>query len=122
MPGTTNFKVVESTLLTRDQVISLLKTNCEKGQRRMNLNVNKHRRDLSFSKGDWLYVKLQHYKQFSVADRQHHKLCKRYYGPYQIVEKLGPVATSYSYPLFHAFTQFLTSCQRIESPTSTLPR
>lgn len=57
-------------------------------------NADRHRKDLSFSKGDWAFVKLQPYKQISIKG-EYHKLSKRYFGPYQIIEKIGLVAYSY---------------------------
>lgn len=38
--------------------------------------------------GDWVYLKLQPYVQLSVASRSNHKLAFKYFGPYQITEKL----------------------------------
>lgn len=74
MPGTTNLEAVDTTLLTRDEVLSILKTNWGKAQRKMKAIADKNRRDLSFSIEDWVYVKLQAYKQISIAGKQHHKL------------------------------------------------
>lgn len=68
-------------------------------------NADKHRKALSFSKGNLVFVKLQPYKQISVKGQRYLKLSKRYFGP---INKLGPVAyklqlttTSRVHPLFH---------------------
>jgi len=47
---------------------------------------------LNFPIGSWVYVKLQPYKQTSLSGSKYHKLAKRFYGPYQTLEKIGPVA------------------------------
>lgn len=58
--------------------------------------------------GEWVYLKLQPYVQISVALRANHKLAFKYYGPYQILERLGQVASrlhapahSSVHPVFH---------------------
>ena len=42
--------------------------------------------------GDFVYIKLQSYKQTSVAKGECHKLSAMYFGPYPIEEKIGRVA------------------------------
>lgn len=50
------------------------------------------RKDLSFAIGDSVYVKLHPYKQTTIKNHKFHKLSKRYHGPYQTKDKLGPAA------------------------------
>ena len=50
------------------------------------------RRDLQFMVGDLVLVKLQPYKQHSVALRKHQKLGMRYFGPFLVIERIGTVA------------------------------
>jgi len=42
--------------------------------------------------GDLALVKLQPYKQNSVALRKNQKLSLRYFGPFEVLEKIGKVA------------------------------
>ena len=44
--------------------------------------------------GDWVLLKLRPHRQLSVKvlNAVHDKLAKRFYGPFQIVERIGPVA------------------------------
>ena len=53
--------------------------------------VEKHRWDLSFTVGDWVYVHLRPYRQTSLAP-SYSKLGKRFYGPFEVIEHIGPVA------------------------------
>lgn len=46
-----------------------------------------HRTERSFEVGDWVFLRLQPYKQSSLSMRRDHKLAPIFYGPYQILEK-----------------------------------
>ena len=68
-----------------------------------------HRQDVKFEIGDWVYLKLRPHRQQYVAQRINKKLAPRYYGPFQIKERFGPVvyelklpASSKIHPVFHA--------------------
>lgn len=54
--------------------------------------ADRHRTDKIFSPGDWVFLKLRPYRQFSVQKGQYQKLAKRYYGPFKVLRRIGPVA------------------------------
>ncbi|CAM8889673.1 unnamed protein product [Rhodiola kirilowii] len=78
-------------LQTRDKILSQQRANINRAQQRMRHQANKHRKDVCFSVGDYVYVKLKPYRQDSVNRRSSQKLAMRFYGPYQISEKIREV-------------------------------
>jgi hypothetical protein len=64
----------------------------------MKHQADKNRTERTFAVGDSVFLKLQPYVQSSVAPRAHHKLLFKYYGPYQILERVGEVAYRLALP------------------------
>lgn len=85
-------EMVDKTLAAREAIIQLLKFHITRAQQRMRDLANKHRSDRSFEVGDWVYLKLQPYRQVSVATRPFNKLAAKYFGPYPIASKVSAVA------------------------------
>lgn len=51
-----------------------------------------------FEGGAWVYLKIQPYQQSSIAIRRNLKLASKYYGPYQVMCKIGQVAYELKLP------------------------
>lgn len=76
----------------RDKILQQLKHNMWKAQVLMKKFVDKKRSEISFTTGDWVFVKLQPYRQLSLSLRKNQKLSMRFFGPFQIIQKIGTVA------------------------------
>lgn len=99
---------LEEILLERDAMLGELQFNLMKAQQVMKLAADKRRRDESYEVGEQVFVKLQPYRQKSLASRPFDKLAARFYGPFPITQRIGKVAyklqlPSYSkiHPVFH---------------------
>ena len=106
--GSTTIAKVENNLCERDALLTSLRKNLQAAQDRMKLNSNRHRRELEFEPVEFLYLKLQRFRQMSVRVRGNMKLSPRFYGPFRILARVGKVAYrlelsphSRLHPIFH---------------------
>ncbi|KAM1172602.1 hypothetical protein ACFX2G_023167 [Malus domestica] len=106
--GTARVATVEQSLLERDKILSVLKHNLQMAQNRMKVQYDKKRSERQFEVGDSVYLKLVPYQLQALAPHNYHKLQPRYFGPYEICEKIGKVAyklkmphSTKIHPVFH---------------------
>jgi hypothetical protein len=102
--------VDEVNRLTAERNVALkeMQEQLLKAQDMMRSQANKHRREVEFQVGDMVYLKIQPYKLQKLAKRYNQKLSPRYYGPYEILQRIGAVAyklklpdDSKVHPVFH---------------------
>lgn len=101
-----HFGIVPATDVTIPE-LDLLKQHLSRAQLRMKTQADKHRTERVFQVGDMVYLKLQRYVQNSVQHRSN-KLSFKFFGPFEILEKIGSVAyklnlppSSAIHPVFH---------------------
>lgn len=70
-------------------MLELLKNNLTAAQSRMKQQADKKRIEREFEVGDWVFLRLQPYKQVSVQVHASKKLSPRFYGPYKVLEQIG---------------------------------
>jgi hypothetical protein len=58
----------------------------------MKIQSDRHRTNRQFQVGEKVLLKLQPYVQQSVASRPYPKLAFKFFGPFEILEKIGAAA------------------------------
>lgn len=76
----------------------LLRAQLLRAQQRMKLYADRNRTEREFAVGEQVLLKLQPYAQQSVVNRPYPKLSYKFFGPYKILERIGPVAYKLELP------------------------
>ena len=95
LPGNTD---VEEWLHARVIMAPLIRQHLEQAQQRMKHPADKHHSERQFAVGDYVYLRLQPYVQSSVEKKTSQKLGFKIFGPYLILQCVGPVAYKLQLP------------------------
>lgn len=97
LEGDTRVEAVAQEFRDRDEALRRLKFNLHNAQEQMKTQVDK-RKEVKFEVGDWVFLNLRPHRQQSVVQRIHQKLAPRFFGPYQMLKKVGHVAYKLQLP------------------------
>ena len=67
-------------------------------QGKMKTQADKHRQERSFAVGDWVFLRLQPYRQQSLAYKGKWKLSPRYFGPFKVLKRIWTVSYKLELP------------------------
>jgi hypothetical protein len=111
LKGTTKVQVVEDHIGHEQEVLKLVKDNLAMAQNRMK-QTNQHRSEREFVVGDWVFMRLQPYKQMSLKQqKKDNKLAPKYNGPYKVLQRIGSMAYKLELPpTSHVHPVFYVSC------------
>lgn len=128
LPGESSSAVVDRNMQKREGIINMLKFHLLRAQNRMKQSADSSRSHRELKVGDHVSLKLQPYRQNTMKNRNiPHKLSPRFYGPFHVLEKVGPVAYKLVLPaeaaihdIFHVSQ--LKLCPNPPTATPMLPQ
>lgn len=98
LKGCSKVQAVDQLLQHRATMLAHLRENLHQAQNRMKQQVDQHRSEREFQEGDQVFLRLQSYKQTSLKDKGCQKLSPKFYGPYQVLQRIGEVAYKLALP------------------------
>ncbi|KAI5316171.1 hypothetical protein L3X38_045347 [Prunus dulcis] len=94
--GENRLEVADDVERTKEQV-KIIRERLKTAQDRQKSYADNRRKDLQFEVGDWVFLKLSPWKGV-VRFGKRGKLSPRYIGPYEVIERVGPVAYRLALP------------------------
>jgi hypothetical protein len=75
--------------LEKENMLSLLQKNLSKAQQRMKKYADANRTERSFQVGDFVYLKMQPFRETALGRQNAPKLSSKWYGPFKVLKTLG---------------------------------
>ena len=98
---------LDEQLKERDIMLGALKEHLRVAQEKMKRDADLKHRDVDYGVGDLVFLKIRPYRKVSLRKRRNEKLSAKFFGPYKIIERIGPIAyklelleSSFIHPVF----------------------
>nr|GEY22863.1 retrotransposable element Tf2 [Tanacetum cinerariifolium] len=124
--GETMVETVNITMREREESLQMVKFHLKRAQDKMVSQANKHRIDIIFEVGMWVYLKFQPHRKETLRKENQYKLSSKNYGLFMILKRIGAVAYKLELPsnsqvhlVFHVSQ--LKLCQRSLHKSRILP-
>jgi hypothetical protein len=83
---------LDKQLQHRDEFLTEIPERLLQAQDYMKNYYDQGHRALEFQEGDWVWLRLHQRSAAAIRDKAAGKLAPRYYGPFQVTERVGPLA------------------------------
>jgi hypothetical protein len=83
---------VDQQLRDRDVFLAEIRERLQLAQDVMKDHQDQKRRSVEFEVGDWVWLRLHHRNAVGITTATSSKLGPRFFGPYQVIERIGTVA------------------------------
>ena len=92
-------QAVEYHMKHQQEVLQLSKDNLNLAQNWMKQQEDQHRSEWIFNVEDWVFLRIQPYKQKSLKNtNKDNKLSAKYYEPYKVLQNIGSMAYELELP------------------------
>ena len=86
LKGKYKVQVVEDHLENQQEVFQILKDNLVISKNKMKQQADQYHSERSFKEGDWVFLRIQPYKQMSLKQlNKYNTLALKYYGPCKVL-------------------------------------
>jgi len=92
VPGDARLPTVEKAMEDRDEFLSEVRDRLEQAQQQHKVAYDRRHRELQFSPGEWVWLRLLHRPVASLQVKGRGKLGPKFFGPFKVVERIGEVA------------------------------
>jgi hypothetical protein len=97
-PGDASTTSVDKLLVERDHFLEQTKVHLLQSQDYYKKHYDRKHTDQTFQIGDWVYLKLMARTTFGISDLCKGKLAPKFFGPFQINDRIGSVAYRLNLP------------------------
>jgi hypothetical protein len=91
-PGSARVAAGDRQLKDRDEFLAEIRDRLQLAQHVMKVTHDQSRREFEFAMGEWAWLRLHHCLASGITPSNPSKLAPRFYGPFQVVARVGAVA------------------------------